>query len=639
MPVLLRSLLRLGPLNPIAVRLVQTGSARAKHMYLRAGYLLTLIAVLMLALLLSMQGDQMSFRDLAQAGAATFSYVAYLQVALICVLAPVFMSGAIAQESDPRTWDILLTTPLSASEVVMGNLMGRLFFILALLMSSLPLFAVTQYFGGVPGWAIAGSYLIAGAAALVVGSSAVALSVSRAVGRRAVFTFYIGVVSFLAITFAGDAVMRAQGLGAGLGGPNIAPGAGVTWFTAFNPFLALRAMLEPTAYPSDMPATHEGLRAWFYEAPTLTFLLLSLGLSLGLIVASIITVRVGGIAGVGGLTGRDGAAPRAPWYRRALGLGVAGRRAGRHVWANPIAWREAASRNATLGRIVARWGFIALGLLLGLGLTLLLHLRVIPPETFRIALLATVVGELVIIALVAINLSASSISKEREDGTLDLLLTTPITATQYVNGKLRGLVAYLLPLLCVPLITLAFAGFYASFIAPPSAVSSGYGFGMPYTDAALGPSLAPVVLGEALIVVPLVSIPFVAVCVTVGMFISLRSAGVLGAVTATIASLGVVATLVGFCGWKSAQDIVILGPALAAFSPVTAALSVVYPETSMFQTVSSSGSGAVGLTGARVALIVGAVASALVHTGVVWVFQSAMVRNFDMTVRKLAGAR
>ncbi len=191
MPVFIRWLLALGPANPIAVRLVQNGSRRSRHMYIRSAYLALLVLVMLWALLVKTSGSgaATSFRDLAEAGAGTFTYVAYLQIFLICVLSPVFMAGAIAQEASPRTWEVLLTTPLGRLQIVLGNLLGRLFFVLALLFASLPLFALTQYFGGVPGSSIFASYLVAAAAALLVGAIAIALAVSRIAGRRAVFTF------------------------------------------------------------------------------------------------------------------------------------------------------------------------------------------------------------------------------------------------------------------------------------------------------------------------------------------------------------------------------------------------------------------------------------------------------------------
>src|SRR5262245_24559545 len=151
MPAFVNWLLRLAPTNPICMRLIQGGSRRARHLYLRAGYLGVMIVVLLFTLISSGSGTASSLQELAKAGAQTFQMISYLQVGLICLLTPVFMAGAIAQEANPQTWDILLTTPLGNLQIVLGNLFGRLFFILALLFSTLPLFAVTQYFGGGPG--------------------------------------------------------------------------------------------------------------------------------------------------------------------------------------------------------------------------------------------------------------------------------------------------------------------------------------------------------------------------------------------------------------------------------------------------------------------------------------------------------
>ncbi|MEO0763818.1 MAG: ABC transporter permease subunit, partial [Pseudomonadota bacterium] len=223
MPAILRYLLKLGPTNPIAVRLIQGGSQRRRHLYIRGLYLGSMILVLLWLLLINTESGSADYRALAAAGAGSFAMIAYLQIGLICVLAPVFMAGAIAQEASPRTWDILLTTPMTPGQIVLGSLFGRLFFILALLACSLPLFALTQYYGGVPGRSIFAAYLIAGSAATLVGSIAIALSSSRVVGRRAVFAFYITVVSYLAVTVGVDRFLVQAGYGAGDAGD------GVTW--------------------------------------------------------------------------------------------------------------------------------------------------------------------------------------------------------------------------------------------------------------------------------------------------------------------------------------------------------------------------------------------------------------------------
>ncbi|MFN9974677.1 MAG: ABC transporter permease subunit, partial [Phycisphaerae bacterium] len=130
-PVFLRWFLYLVPLNPIAVRLVQNGSRRTRHLYIRAGYLAVLILVLLWSLIARLGAGELDYRELAINAAGSFTFIAYLQLGLICILTPVFMAGAIAQESSPRTWEVLLTTPLTAGQIVLGNLLGRLFFIIA----------------------------------------------------------------------------------------------------------------------------------------------------------------------------------------------------------------------------------------------------------------------------------------------------------------------------------------------------------------------------------------------------------------------------------------------------------------------------------------------------------------------------
>ncbi|MEM7755973.1 MAG: ABC transporter permease subunit [Planctomycetota bacterium] len=622
MPTFLRNILTLGPLNPIAVRLVQSASRRGRHNLLRSAYLAVLIITLLWLLLLNAGGASISYRQLAEAGASSFVVIAYLQIALICILAPVFMASAIAQEANPRTWDILLTTPLTPTQIVLGNLLGRLFFIVTLVVAALPLFAITQYFGGVPASAIFASSLIAVAAALLVGASAIALSVSRLVGRRAVFAFYIAVVSVIAATAAGDVLIQQ------------ATAAGVTYLTAFNPFLALRALLNPATYPRLEPGTDAPL-AFLLTHPVTSWILIATATSTVLVFASALTVRAGGLVGVARAARRaratedaDGAVHRAP----------------RPVGTNPISWREATSRNATPLRILARWSFVAAGALFGIGLIAAYHIGTIDPQQFRTLLLATTWTEAVVISLIAINASATAVSREREDGTLDLLLTTPITPAAYLNGKLKGLIAYLLPLLAVPVGTSTAAGLYIAFdalgnpqgatvtqqVADPSALQP--------SNAAAQTILAefPIILPEAGIVTALALIPFVAFCVMTGLKWSLQSKGTIGAVVATVLAVAVVAGTVGLCGWQSGTSLNTLGPVFAGLNPASALFAAFSPYDALRDTAAAGPS---GLDTARLALTAGVILSVFFHGSVVWILRASIVRTFDMTVRRLAGTR
>jgi len=619
MPIFIRWLLRLGPANPIAVRLVQNASRRSKHNYARSGYLGILIIVLLWAMLGSTPTGDVSYRELAAAGASSFAGIAYLQVALICIIAPVFMAGAISHEANPKTWDILLTTPMSKLEIVLGNLFGRLFFVLALLFASLPLFALTQFFGGVPGRSIFAAYIVSAGAATLVGAIAIALSVSRLVGQRAVFTFYVSVITYLAITLALDAWFRSRGMGAG------SSGQGVTIISAFNPFLALRALLSPASYPAAIPGTYSGLKALMLESPARAWVYASLLLSGFLVLASTLTVRTGGLKNI---TKTNAGVPL---YRKLLGKGAAvDHRPPRTVWSNPIAWREAAARNATFWRIIARWSFVIGGLILGLTITILYHTQRISTNDFQFILRSIVFTEVFVIALIAINMAATAVAGEREDGTLDLILTTPITPRMYMTGKLRGLVAYLLPLIAVPVFTIGIAGLYA--------LTGGLGqsaLATINTSTVSGTAVtAPVVLPEAGLLAPLVLVPFIAFCVMIGLQWSLKSKGTLSAVIGTVAIVAIVSGILGLCGWASASDMPVVGPTLASLSPASLLDALVVPTQRLAETVDSSAN---GLQTARIALAVGAILSAGIYIGIVYAVISALVKNFDTTVRKLAG--
>ncbi len=630
MPLILRYLLNLGPTNPIAVRLVHNGSRRTRHMYMRASYLGVLIIALLYALLWNTKSGDLSYRELAAAGSTSFQYIAYLQVALICILAPVFMAGAIAQEADPKTWDILLTTPLSATQIVLGNLFGRLFFILALLFSSLPLFATTQYFGGVPGTSIFASYGIAACAALLVGAAAIALSVSRLVGRRAVFTFYIAVVSYAAITIAIDSIRFG--------------GAAVSWATALNPFLTLRALLDPAGYPRAPLGTHTGLAAWFLERPVATWCTLSCAASALLVLASIATVRLGGFTAITGAAG----VRRATFFERLGrrlaegGGGPAAAKASRTVWHNPVAWREAAARNASTVRILSRYTFIGLGVLLGGVLVWAFHAGSLSTADFRATLLYVVLGEFAVIALVVLNMSATCVSREREDGTLDLLLTTPIQPRQYLWGKIQGLMAYAIPMLAAPLATLLIAGVYiglggfgrsggatvaTNFTVPSSLAATGGG-------GAVATVSVPIVLPEAGLIGLIVAVPFIAFCAIIGIQFSLKSKGTIGSVMLTVGVVAVVAGAIGLCAWNAGSDLPLIGPVLAGLSPASAVFASVQVEDALARTIQQS-----DLAAARTGLAIGSLLGAAVYALVVYMMHASMTRTFDMTVRKLAGTR
>src|SRR2546423_6336473 len=149
---------RLVPAKPILLRVVEAGGKRRRDLFVRCGYLALLILVVIFALVGAGSVGGASLGELAKVSARMFQQMSYLQLGLVALLAPVFTAGAITQEKDSQTYDILLATPLTNGQIVLGSLLSRLFFVVALLVSGIPIFSITPIFGGVAIMSIVASF-------------------------------------------------------------------------------------------------------------------------------------------------------------------------------------------------------------------------------------------------------------------------------------------------------------------------------------------------------------------------------------------------------------------------------------------------------------------------------------------------
>ena len=637
---------RLVPGNPQVVRIVQGASRRNAHALVRMSYLLILMAIVFIGLIagggLTGPGN---LSDLAKAGSQVFRIVAMGQVVLVCLIAPIFMAGAIASEQSGKTYAILLTTPLSNLQIVLGSLIGRLFFILALLFSGLPLFAVMLIFGGVPVRSIFIAFAVAALTALFVGAVAVLLSVMRAGGRKAVFVFVISIAAYLVIVGALDMVLLRN-----LGTPGQ-----TTLLTPIHPLLVLEASINRANYAPPGPEQIAGYPwpvRFYLGQPFAAFATLTAGSSLAIVLFCSLWVRRIG----------TGDSRLAIWLKAKLRVaGSMRRRTARSLGTgNPVAWREANTRGKLFGGILARYGFIVLGLAALAVLIYYYHAdpswnsgqpaAVNPldgvttaPEWFHQALSALLITEVAVITLVALYMAAGSVSREREDGTLDIMLTTPITPRYYIWGKLRGLVRFLSVMIALPVLTLAIVSAYSAVgdhLGWPQATALyqvnsyntyTYGSGAPTPQGGTS-TPTPLAYLEAPVLLATMLVPFISVCVALGMNSSLRAKGVLGAIVPYVAMVGGAALVLGFCGLTASSKLPLIGPTLNAFSPATNIIMLVDPNTWVDSFAEDP---AVG----RVSLVIGALCAAAGYALIVWAVISAMVRGFDHTVRRLSGTK
>jgi hypothetical protein len=232
-------------------------------------------------------------------------------------------------------------------------------------------------------------------------------------------------------------------------------------------------------------------------------------------------------------------------------------------------------------------------------------------------LLGATIVEFAIILLIVTNAAASTVTREKEDGTLDLLLTTPITSRYYIWGKLRGLVSFVVPLLAIPLASISIFIIYDLY-----RTMSGFG----------GSGFRWVVLPEAILILPGMFIILCAFAAILGMQMSLRMRKTVMAVMASVGIVGGTTGILGWCGYSLLQNGSAAAVAIGSFSPFTLLGILVNPQAISGQFSTSNANWANELTEARTIMFISSWVAIGVYTAIVWMMYTSMVKNFDITI-------
>lgn len=687
---------RLVPANPILLRVVASAGKRRRDLLIRCAYLGALVFLVVFLLIGSGGGQRNSLTELTKESARIFWWMSYVQLALVTLLAPVFTAGAITQEKDSQTYEILLSTPLTNGQIVLGSLLSRLFFVVALLISGVPIFSITQIFGGVAISAIIMSFLIATATAFVTGALAMAIAVFKVGTRRTIFAFYLFIMLYLAIPMVLESMGYFQyGFNPDSTGK---PTTHISWFAGIHPFLALRVIFGDPAYgPPDpgMVANMGWPGNWYLSNPAGFYVSFMMFLSFALIIPSILVLR----------RLAQSTTTLRSWILQRLRLSAGDRtRKPRGVWSNPIAWREAKTKASASRAVALRHGFMLVGIAgaatllalssirarsanyIGLGgynsaehtitivesdqpvvyrirrsregpgfeptavtingqtsrpedllegmavrqyrpdlrgsIRSLASIDAALPETLisqttaRQFLLGAVMIELAVILLILTQSAASTVTREKEDGTLDLLLSTPITSRYYIWGKLRGLVSFVLPLMAVPIVSILMFVAFETF-----RWISGRGF--------RGWTVFP----ESVLILPATLVMVLAFSAMLGMHMSLRCRTT---VMAVMSSVGIVAGACGtlwVCGSQAASsnNLGPVGVVIGSFSPFTLMALLINPVSLAAEAFAGR---AGDVANYRALMFFFGWIAAACYGLVVWGMYKSMVHNFDMTIRK-----
>lgn len=106
---------------------------------------------------------------LAKVANAFFSLFVLVQFIGVFALVPIFTAGAIVEEKERRSYDLLLTTGLTNWEIVFGLLASRLANMGLVLLSGLPILCFLEFLGGIEPESIFGNFVLTGLLLLNLG--------------------------------------------------------------------------------------------------------------------------------------------------------------------------------------------------------------------------------------------------------------------------------------------------------------------------------------------------------------------------------------------------------------------------------------------------------------------------------------
>lgn len=395
--------------GPIFVREALTAPRRLSHYLMRSGFVAGL-----LVLFYSVRQATIGFQDVLFAGdvasfsAMTFRLFALLQLTLGLFFATVFTASNVAQEKDRKTLILLLMTDLRNHELAIGKLLASVLIVAVLLTTSLPVFCFLKLLGGITWSQILWAEAVVGSAALAAGCWGCLVAFWRDKTFQTLAISVLGIVLF---------ILLAHGLGV-LVSPSLAMA---------SPYDGLLNVLDPLNAGQLGPIRVSAL-------PTVAILLSA---SLIMSIVTITQLRRWNPS----KELHQSVAEAAPEPAESAAIQPAAPTEGRRhrtVWDRPIIWREMRTRAYGRRMIWIKLAYLALTLLIVASAILSssqsneLILGMVTAPAFAFLGIG-------ILSLLLTNAQAvTSITNERDGGTLEILLVTDLRPHEFILGKIGG---------------------------------------------------------------------------------------------------------------------------------------------------------------------------------------------------------
>jgi len=166
--------------GPIFDKELRVSSRRRRNYWLRFLYILILtvfIAVVWLTFA-DVQGNAAVLQSrMAEAGKKIVTRIVVFQFVVMQILAVIMLSNAVSDEVNHRTLGLLMTTPITGLQIVMGKLLSRLLQLILLLAITLPILAIVRLLGGVSWGSLLSSLCLTLTAAVFAGSLSLLMSI------------------------------------------------------------------------------------------------------------------------------------------------------------------------------------------------------------------------------------------------------------------------------------------------------------------------------------------------------------------------------------------------------------------------------------------------------------------------------
>ncbi len=394
--------------GPIFEREVLTTPRRLSHYLMRSGFVAGL-----LVLFYSIRQATIGFQDLLFAGdvaafsAMTFRVFALLQLTLGIFFATIFSASIVAQEKDRKTLILLLMTDLRNHELAVGKLLASLLNAGVLLATSLPVFCFLKLLGGVTWGQIFWSQAIVGAATLAAGSWGCLVAFWRDKTFQTLAISVLGVVLYVLVT---------HGLGVAFWEP----------LAEASPYVGLQQVLDPLS-----PGT-TGL----ITVSALPTVLILLCLAVTLSAVTIVKMRRWNPS----MDVHQSVAENAAGTEDIENVVPAPARTHRHVWNQPVIWREMRTRAYGRRMVWIKLSYVLLAMIIT---AVSMQSNAGHPE--KELVLGMVSGPafaflgIAILSLLLTNAQAvTSLTNERDGGTLEILLVTDLRPHEFILGKIGG---------------------------------------------------------------------------------------------------------------------------------------------------------------------------------------------------------